>query len=131
MTAAGSRPPAKRRSLACSIPAEVYSRCGAGGTATFALPPGGPRRRRMPLEWRSAREANMRRRDLLKTALAAGTASLIPPIAAADDTRSAEGPAPAGSKAKPFHLKYAPHFGLFAAHAGPDFVDQLRFGADR
>lgn len=30
-----------------------------------------------------------------------------------------------------FRLKYAPHFGMFQNHAGPDLVDQLKFGADQ
>jgi hydroxypyruvate isomerase len=29
-----------------------------------------------------------------------------------------------------FKLKYAPHFGQFAAHAGEDLIDQLKFMAD-
>lgn len=45
----------------------------------------------------------------------------------------------AGQMAKPaatkpqkqsFKLKYAPHFGMFKAHAGDDLLDQLRFMAD-
>lgn len=31
----------------------------------------------------------------------------------------------------PFKLKYAPHFGMFEAHAGKDVVDQLKFMAER
>lgn len=31
---------------------------------------------------------------------------------------------------KSFHLKYAPHFGMFRHHAGDDYVDQLTFMAD-
>jgi hydroxypyruvate isomerase len=30
-----------------------------------------------------------------------------------------------------FKLKYAPHFGMFQHHAGPDLVDQLKFVADQ
>ncbi len=30
-----------------------------------------------------------------------------------------------------FKLKYAPHFGMFRHHAGPDLVDQLKFAADQ
>ncbi len=30
-----------------------------------------------------------------------------------------------------FKLRYAPHFGMFAAHAGEDLVDQLKFIADQ
>jgi hydroxypyruvate isomerase len=32
---------------------------------------------------------------------------------------------------KPFQLKYAPHLGMFQAHAGEDPVDQLNFMADQ
>ena len=41
-------------------------------------------------------------------------------------------PAPAVARpgGSPFHLKFAPHFGLFRAHAGDDPVDQLKFMAD-
>ncbi len=40
--------------------------------------------------------------------------------------------APAESSAgQPFHLKFAPHFGMFAQLGGPDLVDQLKFAADQ
>jgi hydroxypyruvate isomerase len=32
--------------------------------------------------------------------------------------------------AKPFHMKFAPHFGMFQSLAGKDLVDQLKFAAD-
>lgn len=32
---------------------------------------------------------------------------------------------------RPFKLDYAPHFGMFAQHAGPDLLDQLRFMHDQ
>lgn len=32
---------------------------------------------------------------------------------------------------KPFRMKYAPHFGMFQASAGPDPIDQLKFAADQ
>ncbi len=35
------------------------------------------------------------------------------------------------SKAETFNLDYAPHFGMFKAHAGDDLVDQLKFMADQ
>lgn len=41
------------------------------------------------------------------------------------DARAAE------DTAGPFTLDYAPHFGMFAASAGPDLLDQLRFAADQ
>lgn len=31
----------------------------------------------------------------------------------------------------PFNMDYAPHFGMFSAHAGNDLVDQLKFMADQ
>lgn len=34
------------------------------------------------------------------------------------------------STAKPFKMAFAPHFGMFAASAGDDLLDQLRFAAD-
>jgi hydroxypyruvate isomerase len=39
-------------------------------------------------------------------------------------------PAAAQSKGRPFKLNYAPHFGMFEAHAGKDLIAQLRFMAD-
>lgn len=33
--------------------------------------------------------------------------------------------------AEPFRLNYAPHDGMFAAHAGKNFVDQIRFMSDQ
>jgi len=33
--------------------------------------------------------------------------------------------------AKPFKLKYAPHFGMFKESAGEDLIDQLKFAADQ
>ena len=30
-----------------------------------------------------------------------------------------------------FNLKYAPHFGMFTAHSGNDFIDQLKFMAEQ
>ena len=32
---------------------------------------------------------------------------------------------------KPFNLNYAPHAGMFAAHAGADFIDQIKFMHDQ
>jgi hydroxypyruvate isomerase len=36
-----------------------------------------------------------------------------------------------GGKQNPFKLKYAPPFGMFKEHAGEDFIDQLKFMADK
>lgn len=62
-----------------------------------------------------------RRHFLRQTGLAAGSlmsAGLVSPSSA-----SAKMPAE-----KPFNLDYAFHDGMFAQHAGKDFVDQIKFG---
>jgi hydroxypyruvate isomerase len=71
----------------------------------------------------------MKRRDFLKAGLA-GTAAVT---ATAGGMAAAEPPAAAptaGAAREPqptFRLDYAPHFGMFAAHAGDDPLAQLRF----
>jgi hydroxypyruvate isomerase len=61
----------------------------------------------------------MDRRQALKTTLAAGAALGLGGMrAAAEPVRS-------------FHLKYAPHFGMFENLAGKGLVDQLKFAADQ
>jgi hydroxypyruvate isomerase len=57
----------------------------------------------------------MSRRELLAGATAVGAS------AAVASARTASGP---------FTMKFAPHFGMFQHHAGPDPVDQLKFAAD-
>ena len=37
----------------------------------------------------------------------------------------------AATAEKPFNLKFAPHDGMFATHAGKDFVDQIKFMYDQ
>jgi hydroxypyruvate isomerase len=63
----------------------------------------------------------MNRREVLKTTLAASGALAL------GATRSAHAQAPR----RGFHLKYAPHFGMFKASAGEDPLDQLKFAADQ
>jgi hydroxypyruvate isomerase len=70
----------------------------------------------------------MDRRDLLKMTLATGALAGLGTAGAAAAAQPAAVP---GVKGKPFRLKYAPHFGMFEAHAGKDLVDQLKFGADQ
>lgn len=65
----------------------------------------------------------MDRRQFIASGVAAGVAS------AAASTGLADHHAPAD--AKPFKLKYAPHFGMFKHHAGNDFVDQIKFAHDQ
>jgi hydroxypyruvate isomerase len=64
----------------------------------------------------------MNRRSFLT---AAGTLVSAPALAGAAVVQ----PAPKPQK-HAFNLKYAPHFGMFKAHAGDDLLDQLRFMAD-
>ncbi len=49
-------------------------------------------------------------------------------VAATAAPAAQDEPAPGG--ARPFKLKYAPHFGMFRHHAGDDPIDQLQFMAD-
>ena len=37
----------------------------------------------------------------------------------------------ANAAAEPFHMKFAPHLGMFKHHAGDDPIDQLNFMADQ
>ena len=62
----------------------------------------------------------MKRRTFLATSLGAGAATFTTDWLAAE---------PVPTK-HPFKLNYAPHFGMFKAHAGDDLIDQLRFIAD-
>ena len=70
----------------------------------------------------------MQRRELLRGGLAAAS---LTPLAGSTFGRGleAQDPAPEASSAR-FKLRYAPHFGMFRAHAGDDLVDQLKFMAD-
>jgi len=65
----------------------------------------------------------MDRRTFLTTSLAAGAMAI--PMATAKGQRLAQ-----SLSKHNFKLKYAPHFGMFKAHAGDDLVDQLKFMAD-
>ena len=61
------------------------------------------------------------RRDFLRTAVAATAGG------AARVGRPTSGSAAAHQQARAFRLHYAPHFGMFRAHAGDDLVAQLEF----
>ena len=68
----------------------------------------------------------MRRRDFVRSTMAAGAAVAgLTPFATAAALRmpSASPTAPS----RDFRLHYAPHFGMFKAHAGDDLVAQLEF----
>jgi hydroxypyruvate isomerase len=82
----------------------------------------------------------MKRREFVRASLAAGAASVMAPRdGAADVTKPHEVglTAARGSRAtarqapEPFHLDYAPHFGMFRAHAGDDPIGELQFMADQ
>jgi hydroxypyruvate isomerase len=62
----------------------------------------------------------MDRRTLLKAALLGASATALQAAGAAAQER----------RPPRFQLKYAPHFGMFRAHAGDDLIDQLRFMRD-
>lgn len=66
----------------------------------------------------------MKRRDFMKTGLAASVAALASPNILQGNTAAT----PRAGKYT-FKLKYAPHFGMFKNHAGEDVVDQLKFMA--
>ncbi len=67
----------------------------------------------------------MKRRDFVKSSLAAGAAVLSSSLPGA---ASAAGSAPL--RKHEFKLKYAPHFGMFKNHVGEDPIAELRFIAD-
>ena len=64
-----------------------------------------------------------RRRFLKTSAAAAAAVSLGAPVVRTRGARN-------NPNANTFHLKYAPHFGMFKHHAGDDPIDQLQFMAD-
>jgi hydroxypyruvate isomerase len=66
----------------------------------------------------------MDRRDFMRSTLASGAAvaGVAPILNAAAGTRVTPGGAP-----REFHLKYAPHFGMFKEHTGDNLVAQLEF----
>lgn len=70
----------------------------------------------------------MKRRQFLRTGVTCSAAILSSVGLAFGQTQAAAVASPAPKHR--FRLKYAPHFGLFEAHAGPDLVDQLKFAAD-
>jgi hydroxypyruvate isomerase len=65
----------------------------------------------------------MQRRNFLKKGLAAGTASLVSTSLLAGEQTSV-----AITDHKPFKLNYGFHDGMFKNSAGPDIIDQIKFG---
>ncbi|MGE3174337.1 MAG: hydroxypyruvate isomerase family protein [Planctomycetota bacterium] len=69
----------------------------------------------------------MQRREFLSVSTAATVGAAV---GAGRLSASSAAPEPArGPRRGAFHLKYAPHFGMFDNHA-PDLLDQLQFAAD-
>lgn len=69
----------------------------------------------------------MERRNFLKSNMLAGAgiaASSIPFVSGAASKSSATNNT---LDSKPFTADYAFHDGMFSAHAGPDFIDQIKF----
>jgi hydroxypyruvate isomerase len=66
------------------------------------------------------------RRSFLAAGLVSATSLAAAVTAKGQDTKENTMPSDS-SGAKPFKLKYAPHFGMFKEHAGDDLVDQLKF----
>ena len=64
----------------------------------------------------------MQRREFLKSSVIAGSTAVLAGTAAQ---------AAGTEQSKSFHLKYAPHFGMFKNAAGNDPIDQLNFAADQ
>ncbi|NJN43031.1 MAG: TIM barrel protein [Flammeovirgaceae bacterium] len=65
----------------------------------------------------------MKRRNFIKRTLAVSAATFsISHLFAGNTFDVAE---------KPFRLNYAPHDGMFKNHAGPNFIDQIKFMADQ
>lgn len=62
----------------------------------------------------------MKRRDFLRAGVASAAAVAV-------GSTSVDAATPAAVPGPPFKLDYAPHFGMFRAHAGEDLIAQLRF----
>lgn len=69
----------------------------------------------------------MKRRSFLHTALTTGAAATTLGTAFASTTN----PAKPFSAEKPFRMNYAPHDGMFSAHAGKNIIDQIKFMYDQ
>src|SRR5690606_8978455 len=63
----------------------------------------------------------MKRSEFLKSSLLAGAALAATGTTAFGESKKHESPA------EPFTLNFAPHQGMFEAHAGPNFLDQIKF----
>ena len=67
----------------------------------------------------------MHRRKFLATTGATAGAALVTSVT--ERAALAKSAAPSNAPVRTFKLNYAPHFGMFAQHTGPDLVTQLKF----
>ena len=76
----------------------------------------------------------MNRRAFIATSTvglaSAAAAQGLPPTLPHPDPNERPRIRPVRNTAEPFTMDYAPHFGMFQAHAGSDVVDQINFMAD-
>lgn len=68
----------------------------------------------------------MKRRNFVKSGLALGATAAVPP-SLSHLVKPTTVPL---TEKYDFHLKYAPHAGMFKHHAGDDIIDQIKFMAD-
>jgi hydroxypyruvate isomerase len=68
----------------------------------------------------------MKRRNFIQHGMAIAAAT-IPFAPSTGTAKASQGPI----AEKPFKLSYAPHDGMFANHAGKDFIDQIKFMHDQ
>jgi len=66
----------------------------------------------------------MKRRDFIKNSAMASAFSALPLSATSSESHTAQ-------QKHMYHLKYAPHAGMFKHHAGDSIIDQLNFMADQ
>jgi len=67
----------------------------------------------------------MKRRHFLRNGVLAGTSGILGSNAAAAIT------SPGNFGDQPFKMFYGTHHGMFENHAGPDFIDQIKFAYDK
>jgi len=67
----------------------------------------------------------MKRRHFLRNGVLAGTSGILGSNAAAAIT------SPGSFADQPFKMFYGTHHGMFENHAGPDFIDQIKFAYDK
>ncbi|HSK10036.1 MAG TPA: TIM barrel protein, partial [Vicinamibacterales bacterium] len=69
----------------------------------------------------------MKRRDFIARAAASAAAIAVAPFKSGDAAAQAARPPAVAGRAKRFALRFAPSFGQFKEHAGPDLLRQIEF----